>query len=456
MEVIFVVSISFIGCSTAWIPMLATDLMCVFDEPIEFRLIDINPAAAKLAAEWIEAATKHHCRQDRAMSTTDRCQGLKGADVVIITVAVGGLEAMEQDLLIPEKYGIMSTVGDTTGASGWSRAIRHIPAFRDFAGDIQRCCPSALVVNYSNPMAALTAALQLCCDNIVLGLCHSYFEILDFIRRLFQLDNWDKISISLAGVNHFTWVVEFRVGRQDGYKLLREKIGRGSLKDIWVQEDGGSASLYSGSELACELFERFGYLPYPGDRHISEFLSFALSGYPERYTRERGEELPIEVVCYCNIKRTSIAHRRVGMKEREQNVVEMIEGKKEMPQKSRESGAEMIRAYLYNKPLIGAVNTLNVGQIPALPLEACVETLGAVDALGVHPFVVPNVPEHIAEIIRPHAICQQMVTEGVLEGNRKKLLHALHLDPQCAILKPHEVVAMGEELLRANAKYTSI
>jgi len=447
--------ISFIGCSTAWIPTVATDLMCVFEEPIEFRLIDLNPDAAKLGAEWIEAATKHRSRKDTAIPTTDRREGITDADAVIIALAVGGLDAMEQDLLIPEKYGILTTVGDTTGPSGWARAIRHIPAFRGFAEDIRQQCPTAFVVSYTNPMAALTATLQLCCDNPVLGLCHSYFETQDCIKRIFGLEDWSQISISIAGTNHFTWVVDFNIGREDGYTMLREKVGDGSLKDIWPKKEttDNKVNLYSGSELACELYDRFGYLPYPGDRHISEFLSYPLSGDPERYTLEREGDLPIDMIRYCTIKRTSIEHRRAGMGDREKRVRDMMSGEVEMPKKSRETGAEMIHAYLHNHPLTDAVNALNIGQIPELPFGACVETLGVVDGLGVRPMMVPNVPDHLIEIMRPQAVSQKLITEGALEGNREKLLHALHFDPQCAILKPHEVVAMGDELLAANERF---
>lgn len=448
-------NIAILGCSTAWIPSVVTDLMSVFEEPLEIRLIDLNPDAAKLGAEWCEAASKHHGRNDHIVPTTDRREGLKYADAAMITLAVGGLKHMEYDVTIPEKYGIYTTVGDTTGPAGWSRAIRNIPAFRDFARDFAEVCPTAFIVNYSNPMAALTAAIQHCCPNPVVGLCHSYFEIKDVIQKIFGLDDWSKISIAIAGMNHFTWVADFKIGRDDGYQLLREKVGDGSLRDIWPKKEGTGVDLYSGSELCAELYDLFGYLPYPGDRHTSEFLSFTLSGNPERYTMERGEDLPLDMIRYCNIKRTAIAHRLVGMPEREKNVREMIEGKKDFPKKSRETGAEMVHCYLHNKPMTDSVNVLNTGQIPGLPLDACVETLGVVDGLGVRPMLVADVAETLLEIMRPQAVCQKWITRGTLEGDRNLLVHALRLDPQCAALKLHEVRSLADELLEHNKPFIS-
>ena len=58
---------------------------------------------------------------------------LVGVDFIILTVAIGFLEAMRPDLEIPARYGIQQTVGDTVGPGGWSRALRHIPFMVELA-----------------------------------------------------------------------------------------------------------------------------------------------------------------------------------------------------------------------------------------------------------------------------------------------------------------------------------
>lgn len=452
------INICFLGSSTGWVPGLATDLMEVFDEPLEIRLVDIDPEAARLCAEWGEAANKHWGRKDRFIPFSDRRKALEGADAVVITISTGSFDAMEYDLVIPEKYGIYATVGDTAGAGGWSRSIRNIPIFKGFADDIQEICPTAFIANYTNPMASLTAALRHCCSNPAVGLCHSYFETKDVIQKIFGLEDWSPISIAVAGMNHFTWVTDFKIGREDGYKLLREKIGNGSLKDVLPEESSDEIGIFSGHELCVELYDAFGYLPYPADRHTSEFVSFALCGNPERYMMDskKASGDMYDTVRYCNIKRTSVDHRRVWLPQREQNIKEWISGEKEMPTKSRETGAEMIRAYIRNQPFTDATCAINTGQIPGLPLGACVETLGVVDGLGVRPLMVDNVPEHLLEVMRPNAIVQKWTTEGVLKGDRNLLLQALYRDPQCAHLKPHEVKQMADELIEANRKFVDL
>ena len=449
------INICIIGSSGAWVPGIVTDLMCVFDEQLEIRMHDINPRHTEMCIEWCHAANKHHGRSDCFIACDNREKALAGADAVIITISTGWLPAMKRDLLIPEKYGIFATVGDTCGPGGWSRSIRNIPVFMEFAEDFQNICPKAFIANYTNPMASLTATLEHCCGNPVVGLCHSYFETKDVIQKIFGLENWDDISVSIAGTNHFSWVVDFKIGKEDGYKLLREKIGSGSVREVIPAKSKDDMGYESGHELCIELYDAFGYLPYPADRHTSEFLSFTLSGsgdQPERF-QASVDDRPYDIIRYCNIKRTSVEHRHVDFESREPKIKDWVSGKEEMLKKSRETSAEMIRAYLFNKPIVEAVNVLNVGQVPALPLGSCVETIGVVDGMGIRPLMVDNVPEHLLEIMRPQAICQKWITEGAMKRDKHLLLQALYRDPQCAHLKPHKVRAMAGELFEANREF---
>ncbi|HNQ35738.1 MAG TPA: hypothetical protein PKN80_06700 [bacterium] len=449
------VNVCFLGSGLAWTPRLLIDLVSVFkDEKLDIRLVDINPENADLIARYGAVVNRQHGRRDRYRPLADRRAGLKGADAVIIALSTGGLDAMEQDIAIPEKYAIFATVGDTAGPSGWSRAVRNIPVFAAFAEDLEAICPKAFVTNYTNPMSALSATLQLGCSNPSVGLCHAYFETKDVIKEIFGLPDWSRISISVAGMNHFTWVVDFKIGREDGYRLLRERIGRrGSLRDVLPKESTDEIGFTSRSALCCDLYDAFGYLPYPADRHTSEFVSFALCGRPERTTHRDKDGNQFEAIRYCAIRRTAVAARKKGMANRPRNVEAYISGRTPLPTRTRETGIDMIAAYLYNRPLFDVANLLNHGQVPGLPADACVETLAMIDGLGVRPLLVDRVPEPLLEIMRPQAVNQKWTVEGVLKKDRDLLFQALYNDPMCRHLKPGEIRRMGEELLKANRRW---
>jgi alpha-galactosidase len=440
--------------------MICSNLIGRFDEPLEFRLVDINPRNLDLIEQWGATSNRQRNRKDTYLKFTNRQEGLKGADAVIITISTGGLTMMRQDQLIPEKYGIFATVGDTAGPSGWSRSIRNIPVFLEFAEDFQKICPNAFIANYTNPMSSLTAAIQAGCDNPSVGLCHSCLQTKKRIQLMFGLETDKDISIEIAGMNHFHWITRFTIKGKDGYKLLKGKIGNGSIADLMPTNDldeNGKVSIYFGTQLMTTLYETYGYLPYGGDRHTAEFLSFTLSNFPERYLKDNNKGAQYDTIKYCNIYRTTCKEREKDYALREPTILEMIEGRRELYKLPGEAepteDADMIKAYLLNKPCIEPANVTNVGQIPCLPKGACVETMAAIDGSGVHPCIVPDIPEYLAAIMRPQAECQKWLVEGIIKRDRKLLMQALYRDPQCACLPPQQIRNLGEELFQANKQY---
>lgn len=82
---------------------------------------------------------------------------LRDSDFVINAVQVGGYEPCTvTDFEIPKKYGLRQTIADTLGVGGVFRALRTIPVMQMFAEKIEKVCPKALFMNYSNPMGILT------------------------------------------------------------------------------------------------------------------------------------------------------------------------------------------------------------------------------------------------------------------------------------------------------------
>jgi len=443
------------GGSLSWTHTVVKDLMYVFPEPLDIRLHDINLPAARLSQQLCALiGTKLKRQKDRIRAVGSRAEALRGADAVIITISTGRLAAMAHDIRIPEKYGIQATVGDTTGPGGWGRAVRNIPVFVEFARDFTRYCPQAFIVNYTNPMAALTATLELECANPVVGLCHSYFETKDVIARMFGLPDWKRISVTLAGMNHFTWVPDFTVDHRDGYPLLRQKLRGRSLHTLMPKISQDEIGYRSSHELCSVLYNTYGYLCYPADRHTSEFTSFALVNRKvERHIRRPGlTQQP--VLDYCHLVRTPMAYRRRQYANAARLVKRILQGREQPEVKqSRETGTKMIAAFLRNEPFTEAVNVQNVGQVPGLPAGACIETLGTIDGAGVRPLTVKHVPEKLLELMRPHAVCQKWITDGARTGDKDMLLQALYRDPSCAHLTPDRIRKMADELLQAHRRF---
>ena len=118
------------GGSAKWCPKLLNDIM--HKEKLrgtEFRLLDIDLEAAERMAKLGRTISKNGKYDCTFIPTKDEDEALDNTDSVVITISTGGLDAMEPDLKIPEKYGIFQTVGDTVGPGGWARGLRNIPVF---------------------------------------------------------------------------------------------------------------------------------------------------------------------------------------------------------------------------------------------------------------------------------------------------------------------------------------
>ena len=140
----------------------------------EFRLMDTNVDNLKNIEKVVKRIIEEmNCPDCRIISTTDRIEALRDADGVLCTVFNGDVDIWQHEILIPKKYGIDIHIGDTRSVSGIFRALRNIPLLLDICKDIEKYCPDAVFLNYTNPMSMLCGAMQKYSNVEVTGLCHS-------------------------------------------------------------------------------------------------------------------------------------------------------------------------------------------------------------------------------------------------------------------------------------------
>jgi alpha-galactosidase len=370
-------------------------------------------------------------------SEPDPEKAFVGADFVLITISTGGLDAMAHDLAIPEAYGIYHTVGDTVGPGGWARALRNVPVFTELAQRVNRLAPNAVILNYSNPLAQLTKTLALATERPVVGLCHGLFENLHILQEFFGLSSEAEIVCTYGGINHFFWITSFSIRGDEGYALLREKLNGRSWPEVLAQRGNHPP----GSYVADELYRFTGLLTYMADRHTSEF-------FPHLLTSAQNLE-------QYHLKRTTIEERRANMRRAESAVEEMTAG--EIPsrykERSRETAADIINAFVTGNSFIDVGNVPNRGQVANLPLGAVVETPVLVTSTGFQPITVGPLPEPARTWVEHHIRAQDLTVEAALTGDLELALKALSLDPLVSHLTLAEVMEMGTRLLKANARY---
>ncbi len=183
-------------------------------------LMDIDSGRLDLIRSLTERIVSERGLPTVVEATTDRRRALDGADYVVVMIQVGGLEPFEHDIAIPLRYGIDQSVGDSLGPGGVFRGLRTVPVLVDIARDMERLCPNAWMLQYSNPMAINTWSLYEAADITVVGLCHSVQGTAKQLAGYFDLD-FDRISYWCAGINHMSWYLRYEYDGEDAYPILR-------------------------------------------------------------------------------------------------------------------------------------------------------------------------------------------------------------------------------------------
>ncbi len=434
------------GGSNAWTPNIVKDMMLTPElANSHFVLYDIDRAAAELVKGYLDKLDDQHLHGGATIVATDVPEeAFEGADYVIITISTGRLESMAHDLAIPESFGIYHTVGDTSGPGGWARAIRNYDAFVELADYINRYCPTAMVLNYTNPMTVLTGLLRDLCQGPVVGLCHGLFENLRFIRDLYKLESEDEISARYAGVNHFFWITECRAAGRDVLADLSERLAVHSLTDLLRDLSPDPMGFSSNRELATMLFRHTGIMPYIGDRHTCEF-------FPTYLTSN-------ENLAAYKLVRTTIEERYEAFNTRQRRLQEMVNGTEsiEAPSRSRETAADIVAAHLTGQTFVDVGNLRNIGQVANLPFGSVVETPVLVDGTGFSPICQGNLPEPAVAYVEPYTFVFDMTLTACHEGDRRKAIQALRLDPVTSHLTTEQVTDLANQLLVAHAPYITV
>jgi alpha-galactosidase len=436
------------GGSNQWGPELMADL---FGTPalkgMHLVLQDINPdplpKMEALAHKLIPALGT----QATVATTTDQRAALEGADFVIVCISTGGFRSMAVDLDVPAAHGITQTVGDSVGPGGINRALRNVPVLVGIGHDMEEICPDAWLFNITNPMTTLTRSVCRETSIKTVGLCHEVGNFtMDLAIALRQ--PWEAIAPSVTGVNHFPVLTALEVNGQNGFEILRDLVEEvGGLASLTPHPGREEAEKFSKLDFAqrhvlkLNLLERWGTFPAAGDRHIAEFLSFALtpeSNWGAAY----------------NIELSPISRREKNAAADIANVDAWLAGTMDLQTwQSGELPSPMIQAMLTGVPFEAPVNIPNAGQAPDLPADVVVESICIIDGDGIRGRDVSRLPGPYAELVRRHTATQELTVEAALRGDRALAAQAFALDPLAGRGDLGQLDAMVDELLAGTAEW---
>jgi alpha-galactosidase len=368
-------------------------------------------------------------------SATQREEALPGADFVIVSIEVGPREGLwKRDWEIPLKFGVRQPYGENGGPGGLAHTMRQVPAMLAIARDMERLCPGAWLINFTNPLPRLCLAISRYTSIRNVGLCHQIDEaymmagvalapdlgidVPPGVNSNAHFGTWPKaryvvdqakqlLEVKAAGLNHFSWILDLRHRHtgEDLYPAFREAF----------------LSLPADFEpLTRAVFQAMGLCPVPGDSHLAEYLPWChdpLTRPWEKY----------------NLYLYDWRQARTGRDEQWQAIAAMARGDAPLDElkNARGEGAVEIIEGLLGGPEVyrPAVNIPNEGHITNLPEGAVVEVPALVGGWGVQGLHVGPLPAAVAELCMREIAVASLAVNASASGDRQLALQALLLDP---------------------------
>ena len=398
-------------------------------------LMDIDPerlAAVERAVRKIVGAGKYPAK---VHATTDRAEALEGADGVVITILQGGVHVWKRDIEIPKQYGVDINIGDTRGPSGVFRALRTIPVMLDIARDIEKYCPKATVLNYTNPMAMLCRAVLGETDVRMTGLCHSVQGTASMLARWIGAPD-DEITYLCAGINHQAWYLEYKWNDEDVYPLIRKAVEK--------------PEVYNEEQVRNEMFIHLDYYVTESSGHNSEYNAW-FRKRPELIEKYCTHGTGWNPGVYAYIRETYLEREKTWKKDIEewlaQDEIDLKRG--------HEYAASIFNATIGDGDLYEFNgNVLNTGLIDNLPDGCCVEVPVVASKAGLRSMHVGTLPPQLAILNNTSAGCEELAVEAALTGDARKVFHSVCHDPlTAAVLSLAEIKEMVDLMLKENADW---
>jgi alpha-galactosidase len=424
--------IAFIGAgSTVFAKNLMGDIFSMPDlADAEIFLYDIDPERLKTSEMVGRRIVEQLGVPGSVEATTDRARMLDGADYVVTMMLVAGLRpGAMTDFEVPKQFGLRQTIADTLGIGGIMRALRTIPVLLDYAQEMERRCPDALMLQYANPMAMNIWALSRATRIKAVGLCHSVQGTAQQLANDIGIPI-EEINYLTAGINHMAFYLKFERDGEDLYPLIRKVVAEGRVPD-W-------------NRVRYDIFLRLGYFVTESSEHFSEYVPWYIKdGRDDLIARYN---IPLDDLIGRSEERTE---RWLALRETLQDPTIPLEIRK-----SVEYGSTIIHSMETGRPAVIYGNVPNHGLIDNLPQGATVEVPCLVDKNGIQPTKIGSLPPQLAAICQTNVNVQSLAVEAALTGKREHVYHAAMFDPHTAgELDLDQIWAMVDALIDAHGDW---
>lgn len=421
--------IALIGAAGVRTPLLVHGLANAgkFLQLDDLAFWDTDAERLRVMGRVSEAMAKQRGLHARLKTFSDPDSALAGADYVISSIRVGGIDARVKDETIALAHGLVGQ--ETVGAGGFACAMRNLVAMLDYAKLIERVANRATVINFTNPVGIISQGLLNHSHINLVGVCDTPLETFESIAHALGLNPFD-LHFDYLGLNHLGWVRSIRDA--SGSELMPKVLSSPEI----IQK------CYRHGLFPPEFIQRLGFLP-------TEYLYFYY--FPQKAlenTKKSGESRG-QAIAAMNIRlfnRLSSAPEGelVEIYEdylRQRNAsyfsIEATAGEKRGENQelySEFSGYERIALLVLQalhsaKPSLIPLTVRNGGAFADLGANDAVELPCEVSSAGVKAVAVGHAPEAVRSLLLQVKEYERLTVRAAVEHSREAASEALAKNP---------------------------
>ncbi len=370
---------------------------------------------------------------DLTVSTSDDAvNAISGADYIVTTIRAGGDHSRVIDEEIALNAGVIGQ--ETTGAGGFSMAVRTIPVLMEYCELIKTHAPHAWIFNFTNPSGLVTQALKSAGYDRIIGICDAPSSTKYRMAKQLGVTQ-EQLSVEFFGLNHLSWIQSVKV---EGREILQELLSDESfLKG--VQE----FSIFDP-----ELLRLIGYLPneylyyyYHREKALNnikksgetrgkaiELVNYKMMEELKQMDLEKEPEAALQVfLYYMALREESYMSIETGHDKKET----IKKGELEVPDGMGYAGVmlDCIEGLQSEDGHELVLSVENNGCIEGLEDQDVIEVTCRVSKNGIVPVQVGKVPEHCYLLIRMIKMYEKLTAEAVKNHSKETAVKALTLHP---------------------------
>jgi 6-phospho-beta-glucosidase len=422
-----------IGGGSSYTPELIDGFIKRYDElPVtDYYLLDIEEGKEKLeiVGKLAQRMVKEADIPMNIHLTLDRAEALKDADFVTTQLRVGFLDARINDEKIPLKYGVLGQ--ETTGPGGFMKAQRTIPVLMDICRDMEKYCPNAWLINFTNPAGIVTEAITRHSNIKSIGICSGANSMLMDIAKAYEVEKKD-VYARIIGLNHLIFADKIFIKGEDYTDDFMAKLAQGSASNSLknIPDIGFSSRFAKALHMYPISYLKYFFL-------TREMVEAAQKDASTKGTR--GEQT------------REIEHRLFELYQDEHLSHKPKELEKRGGAWYSDTACSIISSIYNDKKEIHVVNTVNNGTTPDLPDHVTLEANAVIDRNGAHPLAYGRLPVKIRGLIQSVKAYEELTVEAAITGDYNTALMALTINP----LVPSATLAekILDEYLEVNQRY---